>query len=382
MAERLEIEGMTADQLYTQIRSTGLSHSDAAILVSGWIFENFGRTKRTFDYREPFAATDPGCAAKFQRSFQHTDWIDGESVVQAEKTVGEDGFNERFHNIEADLDALKQDLDQAFACMAEMRGSIRKLLDELKAEVNRLNADIFECCGHGGLTPFPGTVVEPMPNFGGLVSGGTFLGATKLGDKDVTVWKTAQGTMLLPAVHTIGVDAVTGGRVNRAGELAKLLAETREITTSFPAGQPITKKDLVTRHGAVVTSGGTPLRELVEILPEGASYRTLEELVEDVAEREAAALRTTSGASAAIASAFGLETEAESVATAPLDRMAGLPAKVRTALVKNGIDTVEKLSAADPRSLAQIMRREGVEVTAGEPAAWRMNARTLTRLGR
>lgn len=39
----------------------------------------------------------------YQRAFTHDDWIDNEDVVQA---AGEKGFNQKFHAIEAELDAI------------------------------------------------------------------------------------------------------------------------------------------------------------------------------------------------------------------------------------------------------------------------------------
>ncbi len=104
-------------------------------------------TKRVFTYSAPVSATQPaGCQASFTRSFVHTDWIDGESIVQAEQTTIEEGFNSRFHNIENDLDALATDIAQAFVCLGDQRAAISKALDEVRAELNRINADIYGCC--------------------------------------------------------------------------------------------------------------------------------------------------------------------------------------------------------------------------------------------
>jgi hypothetical protein len=44
-------------------------------------------------------------AVSFTPGFQHTDWVDNQSLVQA---AGEDGFNVRFHLLEADLKAISQ----------------------------------------------------------------------------------------------------------------------------------------------------------------------------------------------------------------------------------------------------------------------------------
>lgn len=42
----------------------------------------------------------------FERTCIHRDWVDGEDIVQAGSSPNDEGFNARFHKIEADLDAL------------------------------------------------------------------------------------------------------------------------------------------------------------------------------------------------------------------------------------------------------------------------------------
>jgi hypothetical protein len=98
-----------------------VSKADAAVIVGNWIVENVGRAPRVFLYRTDFPATDTGCTPQFVRSFVHQDWVDGEDVVQAEQTTGEEGFNLRFHRIEGDLDALARDVATAFVCLAVQR---------------------------------------------------------------------------------------------------------------------------------------------------------------------------------------------------------------------------------------------------------------------
>src|SRR4051794_28328141 len=133
---QLELEGKPVNAIYQELLAQGLNSSDAAVLVGSWIYENFGRSKRTFSFHQAFPASDPTWVAKFVRSFIHQDWVDGESVVQAQQTTGEDGFNARFHQIENDLDGVRGDVLKAFACLVEMRASVRAMLDEIRAELN------------------------------------------------------------------------------------------------------------------------------------------------------------------------------------------------------------------------------------------------------
>src|SRR5437870_5091133 len=111
-AEGLKLSGLAPEDVFKQVVDKGVSASDAALLVSGWIFQNFGKVRREFNYVVPFGGLI--CAERFNRTFTHTDWVDGESVVQAGTTVTEQGFNARFHAIEHDLDTIRADLVQAF----------------------------------------------------------------------------------------------------------------------------------------------------------------------------------------------------------------------------------------------------------------------------
>jgi hypothetical protein len=370
----LELEGKTVNSIYNDLIKGGLTSSDASILVGSWIFENFGRSKRVFDYQQKFPAADPDCVAKFARSFTHQDWVDGESVVQAQQTPGEEGFNVRFHQIETDLDAIRADVLKAFSCLATMRANLRSLLDEIRTEVNRINNDVFQCCNKD-------KVSNPNINttFANLVENANFVGVTQFADKSVSVWKTDKGIMVLPAVSTVTVDVATDTRIRRSALTARLFEEDAAIRQGL-GGQPFTKATLVSRFGAERSAGGLTLAELVQIIPDPITYPTLEALVDDLADREASALRTTHGADAAIAAAFGLETPVEKVATAPVEKLLSIPPAVRSVLTRRGIDTVGKLAAAAPRDIAALLKAEGITAAgAGDIAEWTTTAKALSK---
>jgi hypothetical protein len=80
--------------------------------------------------------TDPNCVYNFVRKFQHRDWIDGESLVQAGKTPEEGGINERLHNIEQDLDALGDNVRRAFARIATLKAQLSICLNEIVTILN------------------------------------------------------------------------------------------------------------------------------------------------------------------------------------------------------------------------------------------------------
>jgi hypothetical protein len=145
---------MQASRFTDLFKAVGFSDAQADTLVG--VFTQIVATQRVFDYQRQFPPTDPDCVSTFARSFQHQDWVDGESVVQAEQTSIEDGFNVRFHRIEQDLDALGANVAKAFLCLGEMRGDLRAILDEIKLELNRVNSDLFALKdGTGRPPPLP-----------------------------------------------------------------------------------------------------------------------------------------------------------------------------------------------------------------------------------
>src|SRR5262245_38850073 len=81
-------------------------------------------------------SADPGCAYNFVRTFEHLDWVDFESLVQAGKTPEESGINDRFHKIEADLDALGDNVRRAFICLETLRAKLSICLNEIVSVLN------------------------------------------------------------------------------------------------------------------------------------------------------------------------------------------------------------------------------------------------------
>ncbi len=95
-----------------------------------------------FEFDTPFLEIDPTCVPKFARTFEHVEWIDGESIVQAEETATEQGFNTRFRKIIEDLDALAEDARRGLSCTAAMRASVFDIIAEAEAELDRLGTPV------------------------------------------------------------------------------------------------------------------------------------------------------------------------------------------------------------------------------------------------
>ncbi|MGB3439807.1 MAG: hypothetical protein WBA97_13745 [Actinophytocola sp.] len=372
MANQINYDGLTVTELYEAFTTKGIEPAEASILVSSWIYENVGRTRRVFNYVQPFPGTEPACQPPpFARTFQHDDWVDGENVVQAGATTGELGFNERFHRIEADLDHLGSDVARAFTCMATMRASLRTLLDELRAEINRIHDATHEFKNVLPLT-------DKTPNYVGVLDVGKYMGTTKFLEKTVSVWETKTGTIVLPAVETLGVDVVLGPKLKNAAMLGRFVVETDDVDDKFPRSFELA--EFLDAYGDDQVGDGRTIRDVLKVLPASARFESIAEMVDETGSREAAIVRTTLGAQSAVAAALGIDADLEEVVDADIAKLGAVPTKARAVMARAGIDTVGALADASRGQLLELMQQAGVRATQGDVAEWISFARTMSQL--
>jgi hypothetical protein len=371
-ANNLMFEGVSVDEIFSQVTKAGVDSSTAGVIAATWVLDNLRKTRRVFNYREPFPAADPDCAlAPWLRNFAHADWTDGEDVVQAGQTIGGDeGFNSRFHKIESDLDRLGADIAKVSACLAEMRGSLRKLLDEIRAEINLINADIGET-RTGPLTPL-------TPNFNFLDTAATFKGTSLVLGKKVNIWETKTGMLMLPAVDPVD-PSVLGGALSNVGDVTTFVNDDPRVKNTFPGGFKLT--EFLDKFGDEKLPNGRPVRDAVKVLPPDATFRDAAHLVDELSTWQAAVVRAREGANVAVTNSLGVDTST-AIADVPIDRLNDVPVGVRAALAAEGVTSVGALANLTPERVSEITRNAGVAVTAGQAAGFAVNARTLVRMGR
>ncbi len=374
----INVNGMTVDTLYSEMRQIGLVESEAALLVSSWIFENYGRQRRVFDFRTPMRPAEADCGSQFNRAFAHADWIDGESVVQAEATAGEDGFNLRFHRIEGDFDGVKADLLELFACVASLRREVHARFDELKVEINRINTDLHQCCNKGGgIGPIVTGPLQDGP-FDGLVHAGDYLGRIERDGRPYDLWRTTQGMMVLPHVVTVG-----GGfgdpRVTTPGAVAEWVQGRPDVRDAIGSGR-MDKGELVRKFGAERLPNGLSFAEGLEILPDTYSVKGVDDMIRELSGRQAAAMRTEQGAVRKVGEALGVEVGLVSMERASLAQFGAVPAGARQVLMKAGIETIGGLANAKREELDGAFKNAGLDVRAGDVAGWQAMAMTISQL--
>lgn len=371
-ANNLMFEGVSVNEIFQKVTTAGVDSSTAGVIAATWVLDNLRKTRRVFNYREAFPAIDPDCAlAPWLRSFAHADWTDGEDVVQAGQTIGGDeGFNSRFHKIESDLDRLGADVAKVSACLAEMRGSLRKLLDEIRTEINLINADLPS----KGLDPF-----TPLtPNFNLIDTAATFRGASTVLGKKVNIWETKAGMLMLPMVDPVD-PSVLGGALSNVGDVTTFVNDDPRVKSTFPGGFKLT--EFLDKFGDEKLPNGRSVRDAVKVLPPDATFRDSAHLVDELSTWQAAVVRVRDGAEAAVTSSLGVDTST-AIADVPIERLNDVPVSVRTALAAQGVTSVGALANLSPERVSEITRNAGVTVTAGQAAGFAVNARTLVRLGR
>ncbi|MFX1766762.1 hypothetical protein PWP93_30115 [Paraburkholderia sp. A1RI-2L] len=370
--DTLQLDGMAISDVMKSIRDTGVGDSEASIILGNWLIQQGARQQRVFNYQTDFPAVEKDCVETFTPTFHHTDWVDGESVVQAQQTAGEEGFNSRLHKIEQDFAAVRTDLGQVFACLANMRAEIRSLLDEIRTQINLINADLFNLA-QGRVSYEPAPFIPPFD-----ATNAHFIGSTKYFDKDVAVWQTSQGTIMLPNVTPTPSNPASDPRVSGPASLAKFMASNPQFLQQF-GGNTVSKADLVKNYGTQTLDNGMSVADAVSILPDTASYATPDALASDLVERQAGAIRSTGG-SAVVNAALGVQGATGAASSAPITNLPGLSSSAAAALNKGGITTIGQLAAANATDVTKALSTGGVAMNSGDVAATSALAKTLTRV--
>jgi hypothetical protein len=363
---------LSPSEVYETLTSGGVPATEAGLLVANWLLENYGDLLRHFKPQTPFPAEDPACVSQFQRTFAHQDWVDGESVVQAETTPGEEGFNARFHKIETDLEALGQDTARAFACIAEMRKSLHAIVEEIRTEINRINQDVYACCHKTPTTP---VVAAPIGAADATIRQPGFLGKTRFFGRPVTVWRTSTGLITLPLVSEAAAELGASERVKRGTLLARFMTDNQQVSALFAQG-PV-KRDALVKAFGMQEESGVLVRDLVAILPPEPTFTAPDALLGAVIDREASALRTEPNVDQILAIELGLDEVPLVIGVASVEHMLAVPAEVRNELLELSIRTVGELAQQSAADLAKNLTTRGIESQRRDAAAWITAARLL-----
>jgi hypothetical protein len=297
----------------------------------------------------------------------HQDWVDGVSVVQAGRTTGEEGFNDRLHRIENDLDALAADTKRLFECLGELRAAVAQALTEVANELNVIDQELAKLESHGEAR---GAVLGNAP---------TYVGTTTYFGQAVNVWQTEQGLLTIPALQVTqpSVDPL----VNNSANFAKFAEGHPEVAQMFSAGKA-SAQAIIERFGSdTIDASGTTVKEALQVLPSNAEYQNVGELNSSLSATNAAVIRATGRSEATLATSFTeLGSGIQNASAAPVERLQGVSAATAQALSKAGIATVGALANTSAAQVHQAISSAGAASSVEEAAGLVATAKTLQSL--
>lgn len=373
-----DLQALTPIGIVNYIQEQKLNVADTNSLIANWVLATTGKTQRVFNYQEAFPAQAPACVTNFRRGFAHQDWIDGESVVQAGQTSMEDGFNIRFHEIEGDIDALGQEIANAFVCLRNMRASLSVLLGEIRAEINRLNKDVFD------LTQQPSTPVTPSrPVFDGKLVGGTLYK-----EKPYQVFQYEDGRISLipqlvnppPVEEFIYVAPVRTVTPRDLTDFVRVYAGDDRMTELLRQPGGVTKDEIIEKLKPTGAETGVDIQKVIDVLPDDQTrYENFDGLMDALSNGAATVIRDEQGA-VAVGANMGVGRDVLRIEDAPVDRLPAAPAEVAEVLKANGVNTVQDVQNLEPARLQELLRAGNVDATTGDVLALKANANLLLRL--
>jgi hypothetical protein len=284
LQDEILIDGVSTKSVTQALTASGLASGKVAEIVGFWYLGALGVTRPApFDFATDVQATDPNCVVTYARQFEHVDWQDGESRVQAGTTAEELGFNARFHAIENELDAISDQFGSLGACVAEIRADLVGVVRELESKITALQNSI-----HDLTPPRPGPIGPP---FGTITTGGGLgiVGSAVVDDKDVfitqvgnefrliefagaTVGRPSKGGPVLPTPGVFDPGKVT------VDDFPILVAEVEDLFAQpaikelldRPGGASVAEIRGIT--GAVVLPSGVSFASVIAAMPADARF--------------------------------------------------------------------------------------------------------------
>lgn len=377
MSTWTETIGANPELLVDQIVQKGVSPIDAARLVSNLVAVNLGQSPRHFVYSSLQPGIDPvaGLPA-FARTFSHQDWVDGESVVQASESPDDKGFNWRFNAIAADLDALNADTKNLFQALVAARNALYQALQDVAAELNRLDADVATLQQRlpAGTPPWLLNVADSPQ----------FLGVRELDGGKVTMWKTGTGVMVLPGVDTVGLQDTVTQRLATGGLIARFAGSNQQFAADVSGGMAV--KDLAAKWGDQPLGDGRTIGQALAVLPQDSTFTAPQAVVDAVNGQEQAFIRSTVGAISAVNTVTGVTSEGaplKDISTGVIaGAVAGAPSNLSAGLAKAGLTNIADIAGTNAGDLVTKLGSQGVTIDQTQAAELTARASMLAGLGR
>ena len=374
------INGTASDVVAKSLLGAGLSNAAIAEIIGGWFVGVTGAAEPVpFRFTTDVEASDPACAVTYGRDFAHTDWIDGESRVQAGMTPEELGFNARFHGIENELDAIAQQFQDLGTCARAIRSDLVGVVKELEAKITALQNEIHA------------RRQEEKP-----VPGPKFLGTATVEDKQILITQFddqfkfvgfQEQPIRIPDVRG-PVNPVEPVRpdwlIDVTAGLSEVLTQP-EVEVLWEPGEEVTVGDLRANPAtaAITLPTGNTLGQVLATMPADTAFSSpteavtliMEHLVAGLSEDAATEVRTEVVTGDAVGRTGGALLNSSVTGL-------GLDEDTTRAVVEAGFGTVGRLAGASPTEVATALRAHGLAPEAASQVVARaVVARAVRNVG-
>jgi hypothetical protein len=376
------VNGVSTTAIAGALKTAGIAEANVAELLGYFYLGAVGRTPPTpFTFTTQLAAEAPECLPTYARQFAHTDWIDGESRVQAGMTPEELGFNGRFHAIENELDRVAADLHTLGGCQATLRGLLSQILKQLESKITDLQNQIFAL----KQVPAP-TVTAPLaapPAIG-------FVGRTRVGTEDMLILKDGNDFRLVklneavlpggPGPQVAGQPAVIADVL---GKFSTAVVANPEIAAQLAAGTTVS--GLIQQFGDIAIDtgpqGDIKMKDVLQGLPQEATFADTGALINAVVEHGVSQL---DAAKASLVRESLLTDEAKersgaALLNSGLTVLRGIDTATASTLGNAGFNTVTKLASASVAEVTSALAQAGVTGVSEATVANAVAAAKLTR---
>jgi hypothetical protein len=364
------INGTASEVVAKTLQDSGLSSATVAEIIGGWFVGVTGAAEPVpFRFTTVVEATDPGCDVTYSRQFAHTDWIDGESRVQAGLTPEELGFNARFHAVENEFDAIADQLEGLGSCAAGIRADLVGVVRELEAKITALQNEIHA------------RRQEETPP-----TGPKFLGTVTIDEQPILITQFDDDFKFvgfqeapiraqvkfpvgpLEPVRPEWLIDVTAG-------LGEVLAEPG-VAVLWQPGEEVTVGDLRTNPAtaAITLPTGNTLGQVLATMPAETSFASASEAVTAIMEHLVAGLEGDAAARVRteVVTAEGADRTGGALLSSGVTVL-GLDEATTRAVAAAGFGTVGRLAGASPTEVAAALTAEGL----APEAASRVVARAI-----
>jgi len=270
------INGVSTQRVALALQQSGLADQKVGEIVGWWLIGAIGDTRPApFDFATDVQVSDPANDIGYARTFVHTDWVDGEDRVQASATPEELGFNARFHAIENEFDAIRDQFQHLGAGVREIRSDLVGVVRELKSKITALQNELYDLRQQAVAT-------KPKDP-----SGFGVIGTVNVGEKSAYIAQTGNSFQLLEfAGTTLGQTAKVNPVVNPGapfeagtvspGDMVQIVADLEDLVTT-PSVQEVVERpgatiaDLRTAVGGALLSTGVSVASILAPLPADAA---------------------------------------------------------------------------------------------------------------